>query len=165
MEEVVCILLGSSWMRKFSLYIRGEVINEGQVIGYLDQFGTGLPIKVICLSIILVPFIHDVVYMSLVYLPCWLFIQQFQLFGVISFGKGKHDKLLTESSRKIDAIRNRLTVLDMKLDSKPSYVETFAIGLASGATLKGIGAIAPHIIASLFQIWNSVSTATKSSPQ
>lgn len=87
------------------------------------------------------------------------------LFRVISSGKGKHDKLLTESSRKIDAINNRLTVLDMKLDSKPGYVETFAIGLASGAALKGIGAIVPHIIAPLFQIWNSVFTATKSSPQ
>ncbi|KAG5133791.1 hypothetical protein JHK82_024979 [Glycine max] len=128
-----CVIWEGIWRRSCA-FSWGEVINEGQAIGYLDQFGTGLPIK-------------------------------FQLFGVISFGKGKHDKLLTESSRKIDAIRNRLTVLDMKLDSKPSYVETFAIGLALGATLKGIGAIAPHIIASLFQIWNSVSTATKSSPQ
>ncbi|TKY60217.1 hypothetical protein E2542_SST17312 [Spatholobus suberectus] len=87
------------------------------------------------------------------------------LFTVVSSGRGKQDKLLTESSRKVDAISNRLTVLDMKLDSKPGYVETFAIGLASGAALKGIGALVPHIIAPLAQIWNSVSTATKSSPQ
>ncbi|KAK7399622.1 hypothetical protein VNO78_10808 [Psophocarpus tetragonolobus] len=87
------------------------------------------------------------------------------LFSVISSGKGKHDKLLTESSRKVDAISNRVTVLDMKLDSKPGYVETFAIGLASGAALKGIGALVPHILAPLAQIWNSVSTATRSSPQ
>ncbi|KAJ1386167.1 hypothetical protein SESBI_41085 [Sesbania bispinosa] len=87
------------------------------------------------------------------------------LFGVISSGRGKKDKLLSESSRKMDAVNNRLTVLDMKLDSKPGYAETFAIGLASGAALKGIGAIMPHILAPLAQIWNSVNTATKSSPQ
>lgn len=87
------------------------------------------------------------------------------LFGVISSGKGKHDKLLIESSRKVDAIGNRLTVLDMKLDSKPGYVETFAIGVASGAALKGFGAIVPHILAPLAQIWNNVSTVTKSSRQ
>ncbi|XP_027333258.1 uncharacterized protein LOC113848077 [Abrus precatorius] len=87
------------------------------------------------------------------------------LFGVISSGRGKKDKLLTESSRKVDAVNNRLTVLDMKLDSKPGYVETFAIGLVSGATLKGIGALVPHILSPVAQIWNSVSAATKSSPQ
>ena len=87
------------------------------------------------------------------------------LFGVISSGRGKKDKLLAESSRKMDAVNSRLTVLDMKLDSKPGYVETFAIGLASGAALRGIGAIVPHILGPLAQIWNSVTTATKSSPQ
>ncbi|KAJ1405350.1 hypothetical protein SESBI_25899 [Sesbania bispinosa] len=57
------------------------------------------------------------------------------LFGVISSGRGKKDKLLSESSRKMDAVNNRLTVLDMKLDSKPGYAETFAIGLASDLEL------------------------------
>ncbi|XP_061365799.1 uncharacterized protein LOC133309078 [Gastrolobium bilobum] len=87
------------------------------------------------------------------------------LVGVISSGRGKKDKLLSESSRKMDAVNNRITILDMKLDSKPGYAETFAIGLASGAALRGIGAIMPHILAPLAQIWNSVTTATKSSPQ
>lgn len=87
------------------------------------------------------------------------------VFGVISSSKGKKDKLLNESSRKMDAVNNRLTILDMKLDSKPGYVETFAIGVASGAALKGIGAIVPHILVPLSQIWNSVTSATKSSPQ
>ncbi|XP_015936870.1 uncharacterized protein LOC107462752 [Arachis duranensis] len=87
------------------------------------------------------------------------------LFGVISSGRGKKDKLLIDSSRKMDAVNGRLAVLDMKLDSKPGYVETFAIGVASAATLRGIGAIMPHIIAPIAQIWNSVTTATKSTPQ
>nr|KYP67583.1 hypothetical protein KK1_023927 [Cajanus cajan] len=66
---------------------------------------------------------------------------------------------------KIDAISNRLIVLDMKLDSKPGFVETFAIGLASSAFLKGIGAFVPHVIATLGNIWNCVSSAIKSTPQ
>ncbi|XP_057417481.1 uncharacterized protein LOC130711766 [Lotus japonicus] len=87
------------------------------------------------------------------------------LFGVISSGRGKKDKLLSDSSRKMDAVNSRLAILDMKLDSKPGYVETFAIGVASGAALKGIGAVLPHIIGPLSQIWNSVTIASKSSPQ
>nr|KYP47543.1 hypothetical protein KK1_030813 [Cajanus cajan]KYP67619.1 hypothetical protein KK1_023963 [Cajanus cajan] len=48
---------------------------------------------------------------------------------------------------KIDATINRLTVLDKKFDSKPEYVKT---------ALKGIGALVPHVIAPLGNIWNSV---------
>lgn len=84
------------------------------------------------------------------------------LFGVISSGRGKKDRLLAESSRKMDALNTRLTVLDMKLDSKPGYAETFAIGLASGAALQGIGAVLPHVLGPLAQIWNSASSVTKS---
>ncbi|XP_057419227.1 uncharacterized protein LOC130713480 [Lotus japonicus] len=43
------------------------------------------------------------------------------LFGVIFSGRGKKDKLLTDSSTKMDAVNNRLNILDMKLDSKPVY--------------------------------------------
>ncbi|XP_020965442.1 uncharacterized protein LOC110266046 [Arachis ipaensis] len=87
------------------------------------------------------------------------------LFGVISSGRGKKDKLLVDSSRKMDAVNGRLAVLDMKLAGYVGYVETFAIGVTSAATLRGIGAIMPHIIAQISQIWNSVTTATKSTPQ
>lgn len=87
------------------------------------------------------------------------------LFGIISSSKGKKDRIMNESSRKMDSVNNRLTILDMKLDTKPGYVETFAIGLASGVALKGIGAVIPHIFSPIVQIWNSVTTATKSTPQ
>ncbi|RYR64572.1 hypothetical protein Ahy_A03g010649 [Arachis hypogaea] len=65
----------------------------------------------------------------------------------------------------MDAANGRLAVLDTKLDSKPCYVETVAIGIASAATLRGMGAIMSRVIAPLAQIWNSVTTATKSTPQ
>ncbi|KAJ7952080.1 putative Ribosomal-like protein [Quillaja saponaria] len=85
------------------------------------------------------------------------------LFGVISSGRGKKDKLMVDTSRKIDAVNNRLTILDMKVDSKPGYAETFAIGIGSGAALRGIGSVMPHIIGAVAHIWNSVTNATKSS--
>ncbi|XP_054791287.1 uncharacterized protein LOC129296921 [Prosopis cineraria] len=85
------------------------------------------------------------------------------LFGVISSGRGKKDRLLADSSRKIDSLNSRITILDLKLDSKPGYPETFAIGIASGAALKGIGAVMPQILGGLAQIWNSVTSATRSS--
>lgn len=87
------------------------------------------------------------------------------LFGVISSGRGKNDRVLNESYRMMDFVNNRLAVLDMKLDTKPGYVETFAIGVVSGAALNGFGAILPRIISPIAQIWNSVTTATKSAPQ
>ncbi|GMY38282.1 Ribosomal-like protein, putative [Fagus crenata] len=86
------------------------------------------------------------------------------LFRVITSGRGKKDKFMAETSRKIDAANTRLAVLDMKVDSKPGFGETFAIGVASGVTLKGIGSVMPHVLRALGQIWNSVKTATKTSP-
>ncbi|KAE9610333.1 hypothetical protein Lal_00006436 [Lupinus albus] len=87
------------------------------------------------------------------------------LFGVITSGRGKKDKMFVETNRKVDSVNNRLTILAMKLDSKPGFAETFAIGIASGAALKGFGAIVPHILRPLAQIWTSVTSATNSSPQ
>ncbi|KAI9087254.1 hypothetical protein K1719_030724 [Acacia pycnantha] len=84
------------------------------------------------------------------------------LFGVISSGRGKKDRLLVDSSRKIDALNSRLTLLDLKLDSKPGYPETFAIGIASGAAVSGIGAVMPQIVGGLAQIWKSVISVTNS---
>lgn len=86
------------------------------------------------------------------------------LFRVISSGRGRKDKFMAETSRKIDATNSRLAVLDMKVDSKPGYGETFVIGIASGVAFKGIGSIMPHVLGALGQIWNSVRSATKSSP-
>uniref|UniRef100_A0A0D3DPW8 RNase H type-1 domain-containing protein n=1 Tax=Brassica oleracea var. oleracea TaxID=109376 RepID=A0A0D3DPW8_BRAOL len=54
------------------------------------------------------------------------------------------DKLLTDA-RKIDAVNGRLAVVDAKLETKPGYVETFVLGLASGAALNGINAVWPHV--------------------
>lgn len=85
------------------------------------------------------------------------------LFRIISSGRGKKDKLLVETSRKIDSTNNRLALLDLKLDSKPGYAETFALGLASGSVLNGIGAVMPHVFGALTHIWSSVTNLTKHS--
>ncbi|KAG6581756.1 hypothetical protein SDJN03_21758, partial [Cucurbita argyrosperma subsp. sororia] len=77
------------------------------------------------------------------------------LVRIISSGRGKKDKLLVDTSRKIDATNTRLAILDLKLDSKPGYAQTFALGLASGSVLNGIGAVMPHVFGALANIWSS----------
>ncbi|GMI81950.1 hypothetical protein like AT1G16790 [Hibiscus trionum] len=76
---------------------------------------------------------------------------------VSSNSKPKKDKLLTDVSRKMDSLNNRIAVVDMKLDSKPGYLETFAIGVASAAAFNGITSVLPHVFEGLAQIWSSVT--------
>lgn len=85
------------------------------------------------------------------------------LFRVISSSSSsRKDRLLSQqSSRKIDSVISRLAILEMKLDSKPGYPEAFAIGVASGAALKGIGSMIPHIVRSLGQICSAVGSINK----
>ncbi|XWS20593.1 hypothetical protein CRYUN_Cryun31cG0115800 [Craigia yunnanensis] len=82
---------------------------------------------------------------------------------VSSNSKSKKDKLLIDTSRKVDSVNSRLAVVDMKIDSKPGYLETFSIGIASGAALNGIGSVLPHVFEGFAQIWSAVRTATKPS--
>ncbi|KAL4334498.1 hypothetical protein GQ457_07G032990 [Hibiscus cannabinus] len=82
---------------------------------------------------------------------------------VSSNAKPKKDKFFIDASRKMDSVSNRLAVVDMKLDSKPGYLETFAIGVASGAAFNGISSVLPHVFEGISQIWSSVRTATKPS--
>ncbi|KAK3219043.1 hypothetical protein Dsin_013013 [Dipteronia sinensis] len=83
------------------------------------------------------------------------------LFRVIaSNSKKKKDRLVGDTSKTIDVINNRLGIVDLKLDTKPGYGETFALGVASGAALNGIGFVWPHVLNGLGQIWSAVRTAT-----
>ncbi|XP_048448090.1 uncharacterized protein LOC103927777 [Pyrus x bretschneideri] len=86
---------------------------------------------------------------------------QTTLFKVISSDRGRKDKILAETSRKIDSTNNILAILNMKVDSKPGFGETFGIGVASGVTLKGIETVLPHVIRGFWEIWNTVRSATK----
>ncbi|CAN8293021.1 unnamed protein product [Cochlearia groenlandica] len=83
------------------------------------------------------------------------------LVRVVSSSKNasSKDKLLTDA-RKIDAINGRLAVVDAKLETKPGYVETFVLGLASGASLNGINAVWPHVTRGVGQIWSAVKSGT-----
>ncbi|XWS19560.1 hypothetical protein CRYUN_Cryun31cG0025900 [Craigia yunnanensis] len=82
---------------------------------------------------------------------------------ISSNSKSKKDKFLIDTSRKVDSVNNRLAVVDMKLDSKLGYLETFAIGIAFGVTLNGIGSVLPHVFKGFTQIWAIVRIATKPS--
>ncbi|KAD3336187.1 hypothetical protein R6Q59_028584 [Mikania micrantha] len=50
--------------------------------------------------------------------------------------------------------------LESKLDSKPGYPQTLAIGIVSGAVVHAL----PHVAASIANIWNSVRSSTTSPP-
>ncbi|KAM1010810.1 hypothetical protein ACFX13_046987 [Malus domestica] len=86
---------------------------------------------------------------------------QTALYRVISSGRGRKDRILAETSRKIDSTNNSLAILNMKVDSKPGFGEAFGIGVASGVTLKGIETVLPHVIRGFGEIWNTVRSATK----
>ena len=89
---------------------------------------------------------------------------QAALFRVITSGRAKKNKLLVDASRKVDSANSRLVLIDAKLNSKPGYPETFAIGIASSLVLKGLQSVFPHVIGAVSQIWNSASSVTKDSP-
>lgn len=65
------------------------------------------------------------------------------------------------SGRKLDVINSRLMNLDMKVDTKPGYPQTLAIGVASGAVIKGVAVVVPHLVSSVGSIWNSVRNITR----
>ncbi|KAL8110618.1 uncharacterized protein LOC141670756 [Apium graveolens] len=60
------------------------------------------------------------------------------------------------SSRKLDVINSRLMNLEMKVDMKPGYLQSLAIGVVSGAAVNGIGAVVPHLASSVGNLWNAV---------
>ncbi|KAG0470409.1 hypothetical protein HPP92_017109 [Vanilla planifolia] len=65
-----------------------------------------------------------------------------------------------ELSRKLANLNSRLIVLDMKLNTKPAFPESFAIGIASGAVLNGL----PYAFRALSHAWGSVASITASRP-
>lgn len=58
---------------------------------------------------------------------------------------------LSETSKKLDVINARLLQLEMKVDSKPGYAPSLAVGIASGAVLRAAS-----------EIWTAVRRATSS---
>ncbi|XP_060174122.1 uncharacterized protein LOC132604577 [Lycium barbarum] len=85
------------------------------------------------------------------------------LFRVISSSRidknrNNNRNMSSDTSRKLDVINARLLSLDMKVDSKPGYPQTLAIGVAAGAFLQ----VLPRVADSVGQIWNTVRSATNS---
>ncbi|XP_050224711.1 uncharacterized protein LOC126674317 [Mercurialis annua] len=78
-----------------------------------------------------------------------------------SKNSNKKDKVSAEMLRKVDVVQNRVGIIDMKVDSKPGYLETFAIGVASGAAFRGIDSVWPHVLGGISQIWSAVTNPTK----
>ncbi|GMH03883.1 hypothetical protein Nepgr_005722 [Nepenthes gracilis] len=88
---------------------------------------------------------------------------QHMLRKVVTSGRGKKDRFTAESSRKLDTANARLAIVEMKLDSKPGFPESLAIGIASAASFRGITAVWPRVVGAAAQIWNSVRSSTSNS--
>ncbi|KAJ4788074.1 hypothetical protein LUZ62_039320 [Rhynchospora pubera] len=67
------------------------------------------------------------------------------------------------SVRKVDTINTRLAIIEAKLDSKPGFVQSFAIGVVSGAALNGFGSAFPYVLHGLSNAWNSARMAMANS--
>lgn len=76
------------------------------------------------------------------------------LFRMITVNRGRNrdTKSPEITSAKLDAIHSRLLQVEMKVDSKPSYPQALALGVASSG-----------ICSAAFQLWNSIRQATSSS--
>ncbi|WOK92088.1 hypothetical protein Cni_G00779 [Canna indica] len=86
------------------------------------------------------------------------------LYSSIAAGQGKKDRFMTDSLRKLDNANARLAILESRLDSKPDIGQSLAVGLASGALLRGADAALPHVLGGLRAVWDSVRAATRTSP-
>ncbi|KAL5718133.1 hypothetical protein ACHQM5_011069 [Ranunculus cassubicifolius] len=67
------------------------------------------------------------------------------LVRVISSGRGKKDKFMGESSRKLDHMNTRLAILELKMYSKPGFGQSLAISVGAGAIVNGFGSVVPYV--------------------
>ncbi|XP_068638978.1 uncharacterized protein [Aristolochia californica] len=84
------------------------------------------------------------------------------LIKVLGSGRGRKDKFMGDTMRKLDNVNTRLAILEMKMESKPGYGESVAIGVASGLAARGIGNVMPQVLGALGQMWDSVKSSTRS---
>ncbi|KAL8466581.1 hypothetical protein ACS0TY_035587 [Phlomoides rotata] len=76
------------------------------------------------------------------------------LFRMITAKRNRDGKSPEDvTSAKLDAIHSRLVQLEMKVDSKPSYPQALAVGVASAGIWNGV-----------VRLWDTVRQATSSSP-
>ncbi|KAL4583986.1 hypothetical protein LXL04_008574 [Taraxacum kok-saghyz] len=64
----------------------------------------------------------------------------------------------TSKKNNMDTVNNRLLRLESKLDSKPGFPQTLAIGILSGTVVH----VFPQVVSSVAHIWNSVRSSTSS---
>uniref|UniRef100_A0A803N4Q9 Uncharacterized protein n=1 Tax=Chenopodium quinoa TaxID=63459 RepID=A0A803N4Q9_CHEQI len=62
---------------------------------------------------------------------------------------------MEEASRKLDTANTRLAIIEMKLDSKPGYPESVAIGVTSTVAFRDVAAVWPQLVFAASSLWNS----------
>ncbi|XP_047336485.1 uncharacterized protein LOC124940051 [Impatiens glandulifera] len=83
------------------------------------------------------------------------------LFKVVT--SRKKDATPNDFSTKLDLINARLVRLETKVDTKPGFGQSLAIGLASGAALSGLGNVLPHVCHAVGQMWSTVRSNSSGS--
>uniref|UniRef100_A0A803LM87 Uncharacterized protein n=1 Tax=Chenopodium quinoa TaxID=63459 RepID=A0A803LM87_CHEQI len=64
---------------------------------------------------------------------------------------------MAEASRKLDTANTRLAIIEMKLDSKPGYPESVAIGVTSTVAFRDVAAVWPQLVFAASSLWNSTT--------
>ncbi|KAL5718132.1 hypothetical protein ACHQM5_011068 [Ranunculus cassubicifolius] len=82
------------------------------------------------------------------------------LVRVISSSRGKKDRFMGESSRKLEHMNTRLAILELKMDSKPGFGQSLAIGVGAGAIVNGFGSVVPYVLGAIGEMWTSVKSST-----
>lgn len=83
------------------------------------------------------------------------------LYRTVASGRGRKDRFMADTGRKLDNANTRLAIVEMKLDAKPGYPDSFAIAVVAGAALHGIRTALPHVVGAFRKLWGAVSSATK----
>uniref|UniRef100_A0A1D1YXR0 Uncharacterized protein n=1 Tax=Anthurium amnicola TaxID=1678845 RepID=A0A1D1YXR0_9ARAE len=83
------------------------------------------------------------------------------LYRTVASGRGRKDRFMADTARKLDNSNARLAIVELKLDTKPGFPESFAIGLAAGATLHGLRSAVPLVLRAFAKMWDAVTAATK----
>jgi hypothetical protein len=63
-------------------------------------------------------------------------------------------------SSKIDYISTRVSLLEMKVDSKPGMAQTLALGVSASALVQAT----PHVFRAVCNIWSSFRNSSKGNP-
>lgn len=70
------------------------------------------------------------------------------------------DRSSQQFSSQLDPISTRLSLLEMKVDTKPGMAQTLALGVSAGAIVQAT----PHVFRAVSSIWSNFRNSIKGNP-